>query len=138
MGPSLSHVTRTPVQDALLQAAEDIQAAAHFNNTIESIFDKYGPLSKERTTGELCVLTKWRWFDEEEDTEEPLYNKWIDTPRLLKDHLLLLADKGDELAIQGFGKIKEWEDNPGDHLQGNTGDTYPDSYDYGAPRVIRF
>jgi hypothetical protein len=134
----ITHVTRTRLhQDALLQTAEDLQAAAHFNSTIEFIVDKYGPLSKERTTGELCVLTKWRGFGEEEDTEEPLYDKWIDTPRLLKDRLLLLADKGDDLAIQGIGKIKEWEDNPGDDLLGTTGDTYPDSNDYSAPRVIR-
>jgi hypothetical protein len=58
-------------------------------------------------------------------------------PRLLKDHLLLLADKGDELAIQGLGKMKEWEDKPGDDLPGTTGDTYPGINDYGAPRVIR-
>jgi hypothetical protein len=77
----VTHVTRTRLyQDALLQTAEDLQAAAHFNNTIEFIVDKYGPLSKERTTG-LCVLTKWRWYDEEEDTEEPLYEEWIDIPR---------------------------------------------------------
>jgi hypothetical protein len=104
----ITHVTRTRLyQDASLQTVEDLQAAAHFNNTIEFIVDKYGPLSKERTTGELCVLTKWRGFDEEEGTEEPLYDKWIDTPRLFKDHLLLLAEKGDELAIQGLAKIKE-------------------------------
>jgi hypothetical protein len=108
-----------------LQTAEDLHAAAHFNNTVEFVVDAFGPLSKERTTGELCVLTKWRGFDEAENTEEPLYEKWIDTPRLLKDHLLLLAEKGDELAIQGLEKVKEWEDNPGDYLPGTTGDTYP-------------
>jgi hypothetical protein len=43
---------------------------------------------------------------------------------------------GDELAIQGLEKIKEWEDNPGDDLPGTTGDTYPDSNDYGASRAI--
>jgi hypothetical protein len=40
------------------------------------------------------------------------------------------------LAIQGLAKIKEWEDNPSGNLPGTSGDTYPDSYDYGAPRVI--
>jgi hypothetical protein len=120
----------------LLQTAEDLQAAAHFNSIIGFLVDKYGPLSKERTFGELFVLTKWRGFDEEEDTEEPFYDKWIDTPRLLKDYQLLLADKGDELAIRGLEKIKEWEDNPGNDLPGITVDTYPDSNDYGAPRVI--
>jgi hypothetical protein len=71
------------------------------------------------------VLTKWRGFDEEKDTEEPLDDKWIDTLRLLKDHLLLLGDQGDALAIQGLRKIKEWEDNPGNDLPDSTGDTYP-------------
>jgi hypothetical protein len=106
----VTHVTRTRLyQDALLQTAEDLQAAAHFNNTIEFVVDKYGPLSKERTTGELCVLTKWRGFDDEEDTEEPIYEKWIDTPRMLKEHLHELAKKGDELAIKGLEQIAEWE-----------------------------
>jgi hypothetical protein len=57
------------------------------------------------------VLTKWRGFDEAEDTEEPIYDKWIDVPRMLRDHLQLLGDNGDELAIQGLGKVKEWEAN---------------------------
>jgi hypothetical protein len=133
----VTHVTRTRLyQDALLQTAEDLQAAAHFNNTVEFVVEKYGPLSKERTTGELCVLTKWCGFDEAENTEEPVYDKWIDTPRLLKDHLLQLADKGDELSIQGLATLKEWEDNPSDDLPGPTGDTHPGSYDYGAPQVL--
>jgi hypothetical protein len=90
-----------------LQTAEDLQAAAHFNNTVEFVVDAFGPLSKERTTGELCVLTKWRGFDEAENTEDPLYEKWIDTPRLLKDHLQLLAEIEDALAIESLEKVKE-------------------------------
>jgi hypothetical protein len=78
----------------LLQTAEDFQAPAHFNNTIEFIVDKYGPLSKERTTGELCVLTKWCGFNEEEDTEEPLYNKCIDTPVYLRTTYYYWRTKG--------------------------------------------
>jgi hypothetical protein len=119
-----------------LQTAEDLQAAAHFNNTVDFVVDAFGALCKERTTGELCVLTKWRGFDEAENTEEPLCEKWIDTTRLLKDHLQLLAEKGDKLAIQGLEKIKKWEDNPGDDLPGTTGDTYPGSYAYGSTRVL--
>jgi hypothetical protein len=119
-----------------LQTTQDLQAAAHYNNTVEFVVDGFGPLSKERTTGELCVLTKWRGFDEAENTEEPLYEKWFDTPGLLKDHLQLLADKGGELAIQGLEKVKEWEDNPGDDLPGTTGDTYPGSYNYGSTRAL--
>jgi hypothetical protein len=57
-------------------------------------------------------------------------------PRLLKDHLLLLAEKTDELAIQGLEKTKEWEDNPSDDLPGTTGNNNPNSYDNGAPRII--
>jgi hypothetical protein len=135
---SITHITRTRMyQDALLQTAEDFQAAVHFNNTVEFVVDAFGALSKERTTGELCVLFKWRGIDEAENTEEPLYEKWIDTPpRLLKDHLLLLAEKEDELAIQGLEKVKEWEDNQGDDLPGTTGDTYPSSYAYGSTRVL--
>jgi hypothetical protein len=107
----ITHITRTRLcQDALLQTAEDLQTAAHFNNTVEFVVEKYGPLSKERTTGELCVLTKWLGCEEAENTEEPVYDKWIYTPRLIKEHLLQLAEKGDELAIQGLAKIKEWED----------------------------
>jgi hypothetical protein len=64
----------------LLQTAEDLQAAAHFNNTAEFVVDKFGPLSKERTTGELCVLTKWRGFDEAENIEKPLREKNGSTP----------------------------------------------------------
>jgi hypothetical protein len=48
-------------------------------------------------------------YAETHGATEPLYEKWIDTARLLKDHLLLLAEKGDELAIQGLKKFKEWE-----------------------------
>jgi hypothetical protein len=31
-------------------------------------------------------------------------------PSLLKDHLQLLADNKDELAIKGLEQVKEWED----------------------------
>jgi hypothetical protein len=64
----ITHITRTRLyQDALLQTAEDLQAAAHFNNTVEFVVDAFGALSKERTTGELCVLTNWRVFYEAEN-----------------------------------------------------------------------
>jgi hypothetical protein len=130
----IAHVTRTRLyQDALLQTAEDLQAAAHFSNTIEFIVDKYGPLS-ERTTSELCALTNGVGLMNMKTPRSP-FTQMDRHPRLLKNHLLLLADKGDELAIQGLEKIKEL-DNPGDDLLGTTDDTYPDSYDYGAPRVI--
>jgi Integrase core domain/Integrase zinc binding domain len=132
----ITHVTRTRLyQDALLQTAEDLQAAAYFNNTVEFVVEKFGPLSIEKTTGELCVLTSWKGFDEAENTVEPIYDKWIDVPRMLNTHLQELADKGCELAIKAQEKIKEWENNPSDDLPGTTGDTYPDSYHYGSTNV---
>jgi hypothetical protein len=42
---SITRVTRTRLyQDALLQTAEDLQAAAHFNNTVEFVVDEFGAL----------------------------------------------------------------------------------------------
>jgi hypothetical protein len=106
----ITHVTRTRFyQDAMLQTAEDLQAAAHFSNTVEFVIDKFGSLSNDKTTGDICVLTSWRGFDEAENTVEPIYEKWIDVPRMLKNHLQELADKGCELAVEGLDKIKIWE-----------------------------
>jgi hypothetical protein len=59
----------------MLQTAKDLQAAAHFNNTVEFVIEKFGPLSNDKMTGEICVLTSWRWFDEAENTVEPIYEK---------------------------------------------------------------
>jgi hypothetical protein len=47
-----------------------------------------------------------------------------------------LAEKRNELIIRDLDKIKEWANNLGEDLPGTTGDTNPNSYDYGAPRVI--
>jgi hypothetical protein len=58
----------------------------------------------------------WRGFDDAEDTTELLYEKWIDVPRMLKDNLQELADKGDELDIDGLAKVNHWENNPNDDL----------------------
>jgi Integrase core domain/Integrase zinc binding domain len=81
----ITNVTRTRFyHDGMLQKAEDLQAAAHFNNTVEFVIDKFGPLLKDEITGEICVLTSWCGFDEAENTVEPIYEKWIDDPRMLK------------------------------------------------------
>jgi hypothetical protein len=116
--------------------AEDLQAAANFINTVEFFIDKFGTLSDDKMTGEICVLKSWRGFDEAENTVEPIYDKWIDVPRMLKEYLRQLADKGCELAIDGLDKIKMGENNPSDDLAGITGDTYPGSYSFGSTRVI--
>jgi hypothetical protein len=103
----ITHVTLTRFyQDAMLQTAEDLQAAAHFNNTVEFVIDKFGPFSNDKMTRDICVLTFWRGFDEAENTVKPIYEKWIDVPRMLKNYLQELADKGCKLAIEGLDKIK--------------------------------
>jgi hypothetical protein len=102
----ITRVTRTRFyQDAKKQTAEDLQGAAHFNNTVEFVMYKFGPLSNDKMTGEICVLTSWCGFDEAENTVEPIYEKRIDVSRILKNHLRELADKGCELAIEGLDKI---------------------------------
>jgi hypothetical protein len=54
----ITHVTRTRFyQDAMLQTAEDLQAAVHFNNTVEFVIDKIGPLFNDKIIGEICVLS---------------------------------------------------------------------------------
>jgi hypothetical protein len=133
----ITHVTRTRIyQDAMLQMAEDLQAAAHLNNTVEFVIDKFGSLSNDKIKGEICVLTSCCGFDEAENTVEPIYEKWIDVPLMLKNHLQELAEKGCELAIDGLDKIKIWEKNPCDDLAGTTGDSNPGSYSFGSTRVI--
>jgi hypothetical protein len=133
----ITHVTRTNFyQDAMLQTAEDLQAAAHFNNTVGYVIDKFIPLSNDKMTGEICVPKFWCGFVEAENTVELIYEKWIDIPRMLKNHLQQLVDKGCELAIIGLDKIKIWESNPSDDLAGTTGEIYPGSCSFGSTRVI--
>jgi hypothetical protein len=72
-----------------------------------------------------------------ENTVEPIYEKWIDVPAMLNKYLQQLANKGCELAIEAQAKVKAWESNPGDGLPGTTGDTYADSHRYGSTRFIQ-
>jgi hypothetical protein len=133
----ITHVPRTRFyQDAMLQMAEDLQDSAYFNSTVEFVIDKFGLLSNDKMPGEFCMLTSWRGFEEAENTVEYIYEKWIDVPRMLKNHLQELADKGRELAIDGLDNIKIWENNPSDDIVGTTGDTYPGSYSFGSTRGI--
>jgi hypothetical protein len=72
----ITHVTRSHFfQDAMLQTAEDLQASAHLNNAVEFVIDKFGPLSTDKMTEEICVLTSWRGFDKAENTVKPIYEK---------------------------------------------------------------
>jgi hypothetical protein len=129
----ITHVIRTRLyKDALLQSSEDLEAAAHFNSTVQFVIDKFGALSTDKTTGEICVLTSWLGFDEAENAVEPIYEKWIDVPGMLNKHLQQLAVKGCELADAAQARVKEWESNPSDGLLGTTDDTYADNYKYGT------
>jgi hypothetical protein len=133
----ITHVTRTLFyKDALLQSTEDLEAAAHFNSTIQFVIDKFGALSTDKTTGEFCVLTSWLGFDEAENTVEPIYEKWIDVPGMLKKQLQQLVDKACELAFAALAKVKEWECNPSKGLPGATGDIHADNKTKGSTRVI--
>jgi hypothetical protein len=133
----ITHITRSRFyKDALLHSTEDLEAAAHFNSTVQFVIDKFGALSTDKTTGEICILTSCLGFDEAEDTVEPIYEKWIDVPGMLKTHLQQLAEKGCELAIAAQAKVKEWESNPRKCLPGATGGLYDDKKNPGSIRVI--
>jgi hypothetical protein len=134
----ITHVSRTRLyKDALLQSSEDLEASAYFNSTTQFFIEKFGALSADKTTGEICVLTSWLGFEEPENTVEPIYKKWIDIPVMLNKHLQQLANKGYKLAIEAQAKVKEWESNPGECQPGTTGDTYADSHRYGSTRFIQ-
>jgi hypothetical protein len=54
----------------------------------------------------------------------PLYEKWIDVARMLTEHLQDRADNGDELALKALIKVREFEDDQGDHRPATMGNTY--------------
>jgi hypothetical protein len=79
----ITHVTRTRFyQVAMLQTAENLQAATQFNNTV---IDNWPSLKRQDDSRDLRadILA---WFDEAENTVEPIYEKWIDVPRMLKNY----------------------------------------------------
>jgi hypothetical protein len=83
-----THVTRTHFyKDAIVQSTEDIEAAAHFNSTIQFVIDKFGAICTDKSTGEICVFTSWLGFDKAENTVEPIHEKWIVVPGMLNKHL---------------------------------------------------
>jgi hypothetical protein len=54
---------------------------------------------------------------------EPQYEKWVDVPRLLTEHLQARSDTGDDLAYKALAKIDEFTKDIGDHRPFSTGDT---------------
>jgi hypothetical protein len=71
----------------------------------------------------MFIFTEWVGFDPEEGTMEPLYEKWVDVPRMLTVHLEGRAEVGDELAQKVLIKIGEFENDQGDHHPHTIGDT---------------
>jgi hypothetical protein len=121
-------VTRTSFyQGVMLQTAEILQAAAHFSNTVESIIDKFGPFSDDKMTGEICLLTSWRGFDEAENTVEPIYEKWIDVPRMLNIVYEKWLTKGANWPWTDSTRSIYGKNNPSNDVAGTTGDNYPGS-----------
>jgi hypothetical protein len=54
---------------------------------------------------------------------EPLYEKWVDVPRLLTEHLQTHADAGDEISHKALIKIADFANDMGDHRPDTMGDT---------------
>jgi hypothetical protein len=102
----ITHVTRARiyrnVDHDLRQEMSAMRLTAEHNQFIPYVVSKFGHVSVERKTGNLLVFTEWVGFDSEEGTMEPLFEKWVDVPRVLTEHLQACADAGDELAHKAF------------------------------------
>ena len=85
-----------------------MKLTAEHNQYIPYVVNKFGHVSVEKKTGDMFVFTEWVGFDAEEGTMEPLYEKWVDVPRLLTEHLQTRADAGDEMAHKALIKIAEF------------------------------
>jgi hypothetical protein len=96
---------------------------AEHNQFIPYVVSQFGHVAVEKKTGDVFIFTEWVGFDAEEGTMEPLYEKWVDVPRLLTEHLQARADAGDELAHKALIKISEFENDMGDHRPHTMGDT---------------
>jgi hypothetical protein len=123
----ITHVTRAKiyrnVDHDMRQEMSAMKLTAEHNPCIPYVVRQFGHLSVEKKTGNMFVCTKWVGFDAEEGTIEPLYEKWVDVPRSLTEHLQDRADAGDEMADKAFVKIAEFTNDMGDHLPYTTGDT---------------
>jgi hypothetical protein len=123
----ITHVTRARiyrnVYHDLRQEVSAMRLTAEHNQFIPYVVSQFGHLSVEKKTGDLFVFTKWVGFDAEEGTMEPLYEKGVDVPRLLTEHLQASADTGDKLAHKALIKIAIFINDMGDHRPCTTGDT---------------
>lgn len=113
----IAHVTRVRIyrniDHEMRQDMSAMQLTAEHNNFIPYVVAQFGHLTVEKATGDMFIWTEWVGFEPAEGTMEPLYEKWIDVPRMLTEHLQARADKGDELAHKALIKIREFETNQG-------------------------
>jgi hypothetical protein len=105
------------------QEMSAMKLTAEHNQYFPYVVRQFGHLSVEKKTGDMFVFTEWVGFDAEERTMEPLYEKWVDVPRLLTEHLQARAEAGDELADKALAKIAEFTTDMGDQRPFSTGDT---------------
>jgi hypothetical protein len=122
----ITHVTRARiyrnVDHDMRQEMSAMKLTAEHNQYIPYVARQFGHLSVEEKTGDMFVFTEWVGFDAEEGTMEPLYETWVDVPRLLTEHLQARADAADELADKALVKIAELTTDMGDRPF-STGDT---------------
>jgi hypothetical protein len=123
----ISHITRARiyrnVDHDMRQEVSAMRLTAEHNQFIPYVVFQFGHVAVEKKTVDMFIFTEWVGFDAEEGTMEPLYEKWVDVPRLLTEHLQARADSGDELAHKALIKISEFENDMGDHRPHTMGDT---------------
>jgi hypothetical protein len=123
----ITHVTRARiyrnVDHDMRQEMSAMKLTAEHNQFIPCVVSSFGHFTVERKTGDMFIFTEWVGFDPEEGAMEPLYEKWVDVPRLLTEHLQARADTGDEVADKALIKIAEFEADMGDHRPHTMGDT---------------
>jgi hypothetical protein len=70
---------------------------AEHNNYFPCVVAKFCHLSAEKKTGDMFLWTERVVFDSVDGAMEPLYDKWIDVPLMLTEHLQAHAEVDDEL-----------------------------------------
>jgi hypothetical protein len=125
----IAHVTRVRIyrniDHDMRQEMSAMKITAEHNNFIPYVVAQFDHLNVEKKTGDMFIWTEWVGFEPVVGTIEPLYEKWIDVPRILTDHLQARADDGDELAQKASIKVSEFENDQGDHRPATMGNTNP-------------
>jgi hypothetical protein len=123
----ITHVTRARIyrniDHDLRQEMLGMKLTAEHNNCIPYVVAKSGHLHVEKQKGDMFIWTQWVGFESVEGTMEPLYEKWVDVPRMLTEHLQARADDDDELAYKALKTLREFEEDQGDHRPATMGNT---------------